>query len=477
MHENRSEIKKRGVPGYIIIVLLACVGMAVYFNSLSNGFILDDFSHVVDNTAIKSFSNIPAIFTHHLTHFSGQPGRFYRPLESISFAVDHFLWGSEPFGYHLTNTLLHIFVTILVFGSIYFITGDPVVSALTGLLYLVHPVHTEAVAYISGRADPLSFIFLLLMMAFQRRYWTGGKQGKAVFYALLLLSFIAALLSKEAAVVFPFLLIFFEYCIRDRGNYRSVNIFFYVPLFLISVVWFLWKNTVIPTERMVEETVAFSAYIIALPRLLFDYIRLSIIPAGLHFSYKLEFPRSAFQAGYIEPAFFLCLLAPVIFYIWHMGKRSTGYRIAFFGIGWFIIALVPYLNIFFQLNSLFAEHWLYIPEMGFVLFVIYSVFSFASTAWARRSAIALFTAAICVFSFLTVRQTGIWKDEIAFYTYNIKHAPHTEMLYNNLAVEYMRRGDMAKARDLLLKAIKINPKNKRAMENLAIVEADAYTGQ
>lgn len=458
-------------PKIVVAAVFIAAGFLVYANSLHNGFVYDDTSHIVKNTAITSVSNIPAIFTHDLTYFGGsREGRFYRPLETLSFMANYRAGGLDPFGYHAVNTALHILVAILFFYLLCLITGDTVIAAVAGLIYLVHPAHTEAVAYVSGRADSIAAIFFLAMAILQRRSWSAAGAGKAIAYAGMLVSFALALLAKESAVIFPFLLIFFGYCLKRDGGYGRVcrnAVLYYLPFFLIMAAWFIIRNGIVPAEAMVMTQASLPTRLIAAARAIFDYLRVSFVPAGLHMEYRYPYPKSLFQAGYIGPFVLVVLLLPCVYALWRKGRSDAGARIIFLGAGWFLIALLPYLNIFFQLNAPFAEHWLYIPGMGLTLSVVYAAFHLARGSKAARGAvIGIFLIVSAVFATATIRQNAVWRDNITFYEYTLRHAPYSAQIYNNLAVEYIRKGDLKAALRLLVRAIEIDPRYQMAVENL-----------
>jgi tetratricopeptide (TPR) repeat protein len=222
---------------------------------------------------------------------------------------------------------------------------------------------------------------------------------------------------------------------------------------------------------MVELHTSLATRLTAVPRLIIDYIRLSFIPVNLHMEYKLPFPKSLLQPYYFFPFILALPVVPAILLIWKKGKRDTNQRIIFFGIGWFIIALIPYLNIVFELNAVFSEHWLYIPEMGLIVSFVYAAFLYVKKHAARNCLTAFILITILSFAYITIRQNRIWKDGLTFYAYTIKHAPESAKAYNNLAGEYLKLGDVDKAVDLLKTAVKIDPLFGPAKENLQNIES------
>ena len=141
------------------LLLIFLLGIAVYFNSFWVNFIWDDSALISNNYLIRSFTNIPKIFS---TNLSYQRDIFYRPLQNFTYTIDFFLYKFNYRGYHLSNILLHIFVVILSFRLLFILTQNKILSNFTSLLYLVCPLWVESVTYISGRADILMAIFIFL---------------------------------------------------------------------------------------------------------------------------------------------------------------------------------------------------------------------------------------------------------------------------------------------------------------------------
>lgn len=468
------------VPTFLCILAIVALTFVAYANSFGNTFVFDDISQIKENAVIKDIRNIPKAFAYHLTYFSEdqrKEGKFYRPLQTVTLMVDRLLWGPEPVGYHITNTLLHAAVAALLFAWVLGITGLRPVAFAVAAIYAVHPVHTEAVTYMSGRADSLCTVFLLLILLCQRQFWrAASKPARAGWYAVMLVFFVCALLSKEFAIVFPFLLMLHEYCLRGDSGYTPVwnrRFLFYAPLFLVTGGWFLLKNTIVTTETMVVHATSLATRLTSLPRIIYDYVRLSVVPTDLHMEYKLPFPRSVFQGGYFEPFLFVIPLCGAIVYAWRRGRRDAASRTVFFGLAWFLLGLLPYMNILFQLNAPFAEHWLYVPEMGFLLAVVLLIYrAVAGRVWLRRAAAGACLAVLIVYTAMTARQNAVWKDALTFYTYTLRYAPFSSTVHNNIAIEYIRMGDLAKGEAFLKRALELDPDYETAKDNLAKLAID-----
>ena len=192
---------------YILVLILA--GIAAYLTSFQNNFVWDDIGLISINPYIKNWKHIGDIFTSFLHHKTGEGGTFYRPIVSLSFLIDYSIWKGNPVGYHLTNLMFHIVNAILLYKIIFTLFKEEKTALFTSLLFVVHPIHTEAVTYISGRADPIAALFLLSSLLL---FITCGNQNKFkdMFFAAVF--YILALLTKEYAVIFILLLAAYGLC-------------------------------------------------------------------------------------------------------------------------------------------------------------------------------------------------------------------------------------------------------------------------
>ena len=148
------------------LVLIALLGFGVYAESLQGEFLLDDYVLVKDNVRIKSWFNLPRLFTEQIAAGGGRKWHAYRPLQMITYMTDYSLWRLNPRGYHFTNILLHLAAALSIFWLVNLLFGDRLTSLFTTLLFVAHPVHTGAVSYISGRADSLAAAAMVLCLVF-----------------------------------------------------------------------------------------------------------------------------------------------------------------------------------------------------------------------------------------------------------------------------------------------------------------------
>ncbi|HCA42753.1 MAG TPA: hypothetical protein DEP28_05815, partial [Bacteroidetes bacterium] len=209
---------KKNILNYLILI---AVVFAVYFNSLENQFVFDDESVIQTNSSLTTLSSIPKYFTGD-DGFHKVIGKYYRPVVSTSYNIDYAIWGLNPFGFHLTNIIIHLIATLILFRllQLIFIKQKNVnlIALLGTLIFAVHPIHTEAVSWVSGRTDSFFTIFFFASFLYYLKY-TGypdfeNKNNKYLYISLIYFAF--GLLTKEMIVTLPVILIFFDYTFRQK---------------------------------------------------------------------------------------------------------------------------------------------------------------------------------------------------------------------------------------------------------------------
>jgi tetratricopeptide (TPR) repeat protein len=455
-------------PKITLLVVLAVIitGFAIYLNSFGNEFVYDDGPLIEKNIFIRDFKYLKDIFRTDIYYFA-DPDRdnvmgksnFYRPVLTLSFMTDYFLWGFKPAGYHITNTLLHVLNAVLVYFLIRLITGDARIGAATSLLFVAHPVHVEAVAYISGRADLLATMFLLLSFYF---YVKQGRSGTRQYYIYSIAVFAAALLSKELAAILIPLLMLHDLCFAKRP-FRPLAVLgrnkrAYLA-YIAAVLAYSWVRSVLLHLKNASADHGLRIRLMTTAGIIIDYLKLLVAPLGLHMERIVPINKSVFEPRVISS---VILLAGIGFLIY----RSRRFKNVLFGSLWFFIALFPFMNII-PLNAYIAEHWLYVPSIGLFLVVGHIV---ARTLDRKRrvlSGLTLFLlGAFLVFcADLTIRQNRTWKDQTTFDEYTLKHS-NSLRIHANLANAYASKGQFQKAISEYKAALEINPEEFQIYTNL-----------
>ena len=452
-----------------IFLVFFIVGFLIYANTFNNQFFWDDDDSIVNNVYIKNWQYLPNYFTENLIAGSGQATNYWRPLLLISFSLDYHLWGLKPPGFHLTNIILHIanaFLVFLFLSKIIILTteksnGNYFLSAylpfLVSLIFLIHPLQTEAVTYTAGRADPLSAFFSLgaiLFYIYHRRkreikIWQWRKGGWA--YAASLIFFIAGLFIKEQVILLPVLLILVEVCIffkkPDKKNFlEAIKSLF--PYFFISIIYFILRLTLLNFNDILSGFSYSEEYdaniwsrLFTFTYVIIEYFKLLFFPFGLHMAREVPIFFSFFSWPII---FFILLLALIIFVsvkTWRINKLIT------FGFLWFFIILLPRANIF-QINRPMYEHWLYLPMIGFwlsifllaAIFISKTTFLTVKNILFKRIGLGILIIYLIFFAVLTIRRNNDWQNPIIFYEKNLRFTPNSFIQHNNLGMAYADAG-------------------------------------
>lgn len=456
----------------VMAVLIFLFTAFVYLSTLGNDFIWDDEYLILNNSQIKSFSHILNVFKTYVGYGSENVNTFYRPMQELSNMVDYFLWARDPKGFHLTSLLLHAACAVLVFIFVFYLCGNAPVSFLTGLFYGIHPIHTEAVAYIAGRADSLYSIFFLLSFICFIRYTNRLIKG-APTGILLYLSvgfFIPSLLSKEIGMILPLLLVLYvSVMLKGRivpNTYKRIKNL-WIPYAAVALVYIFMRFTVLNFFKIAPPTVLaaipFLNRMLTFFKTVLVYFGLLLFPLGLHMERTIPVTRYLLEPDSLVAlvVVFGVLAGGVTFY-----KKN---RLISFFIFWFFINLLPMSNIY-PINSFIAEHWLYMASVGYffvISLLLYALYKKGKANILYRSLVILFiTALLLVYSLLTIARNLDWKNEISFFENTLKHSPKNARLYLNLGNTYFEKRQFDKALEQYQKSIAVNANNPEAYGNI-----------
>ena len=444
---------------FLSLVLIIASGFTVYFNSLNGKFIYDDDVLVKDNLYIRNWHNLPKVLTKDIGSGGAKEYHFYRPVQTLTYMIDYSLWKLNVRGYHLTNILLHILAALAIYWLIFLLYKDWLISFFTGLLFMVHPVHTEAVVYISGRADLLAALFMLLCLIFYIKYL---RSKNIITYAVILFTYSLAILSKEYCLVFPVLLLLYHYVFKVKLKIKII-----LPILLIIVLYVILRLTTTSISLLFNPAMPSGNLFQRIPGVfsaIATYIRILILPVNLHMEYGRKF------FNFTDPKVILGFLIFVSLLILIFRNRKNK-DLTFFSISWLFIALLPQTNIF-SLNAYMAEHWLYLPSLGFFLILAGGLSYLYRTKNLRILAVFFFISLTVFYSILTVRQNNYWKDPIVFYERTLKYAPDSWKILNNLGRAYKDKGNFVQAEALYKKALIISPSREEIYNNLGLLYHD-----
>ena len=460
-------------------LVVGLAGILVHTPALQGQWIWDDQYLSRDNPFIKSPLLILETFRHHL--FLDSFSAHYRPVQNISFIFDYFFWNTDEFGFHLTNTLLHASSGILLYFLLKYLLGSflfrdrsifvqrrvqsriPWISNtafLIAMLWVVHPVHSAAVDYISGRADSLAFFFAASgWLLFVKAGVTSRRFVRVAIYGLAIVSGLLALLSREIACVWIVLFVVHLVWIEKRVLFhrRLGAVICCVALFAAYA-----GLRQLPGQRQTPSPQAgWSAPVRAtlMARSLGDYARLMVFPWNLHMERTVVDPgtwrtnadwRKAIGIEYLS---ILGLVSLGVF-VYGAAKSGPGQRIRIFGTAWFFASYLPISNIA-QLNATVAEHWLYLPSVGVLVFVAGCLLDMASH-WRRLINCAATIAVIALGARSFIRSSD-WLDEETFYKRTLAAGGISGRVAVNLAQVYARSHNYAEAEKILRRVVQLSP--------------------
>ena len=437
------------------IILIIVLGFIAYASSLNGKFVLDDELLIKDNAFLRNRPGIGNFFTTNIMAGAGMVSAFYRPLQMISYALDYDIWNLNVIGFHITNMLLHILVALCIYWMINILYNDNKLSLLTSALFVAHPIHTEAVSYISGRADSLCVLFMLLCFIIYIKQ-IDHRRISMLGYILLLLIYALALFSKEMSIILPLLLLFYHFVFKKKvGVMKFVSLLGVLAVYLTVRLTYLKSISSPPqigSDTMLDRIPGFFAAILS-------YIKLLLLPFPLHMEYgaklfKFSDPRAIAGIAVIFTIFIFAYL-----------KRNN--RIILFSIGWFFLALFPVSNLY-KINTYMAEHFLYLPSIGFFLLIAYSLTIIHNNKRYGVLGTILIIFSLLFYSALTIKQNGYWKDPFTFYDRTLKFAPDSASAYYGRGTLYDKKGDYDRAISDYNRAIQIKPDYADAYNNRGI---------
>jgi tetratricopeptide (TPR) repeat protein len=468
----KNSAKEKQFPHFIVLITIFLIGLAAYRGAFTKGvFLFDDLSLIIDNPFIKDFSHIKDIFITQLYKGSGVYSNFYRPMQALSSMLEYHFFGLKPFSYHFVNVIIHLLTSIAVYFFGYIISKKQIVGITAGLLFSVHTVLSGPVHYISARADLLMALFFLIALNFYALYKESRTHG-FLLYSASFLSFLAAILSKETAVMAPFLILFYLYCFSDRrSNMESKRPNLVWPFFAILAIYGWLRFTLLDFSegKLIETTTGVLPMYIRLlttSKVLMLYLRLMVLPVGLHMEWDIEPAVSLFQDEVFLSVTALLIIAGFIYFLF----RNS--RLKFFAIIWFFITLVPYLNIF-PINYFMGEGWLYVPSIGFFILMGLYFSELESKSKILRLAVIFILAFLTVFyGLLTSRRAYVWTDPARLYTEVLKYSPNNTKARINLGVLLAKSGNKDEAIKRYGEVEKMMPHDSGTHTNLESVYAE-----
>lgn len=489
---------------YHLIALLAIslLCIVIYSNTLKSPFVFDDDPNIVENKTITNLSN----------YFSLSKLLKPRAIVDFTFALNYRFGKLNVFGYHLVNILIHILNGLLVyllvlvilkqrpaFSNSSTLSGSespefPIrtISLFAALLFVVHPIQTQAVTYTVQRYASIAALFYMAAVLFylkariiqqsaksrglieQKQDAKSAKLKLSSFYVLSILCSMLAFLSKQNAASLPLAILLVEFLLIDHTwRQWKQKLPWFATSFALWALFVLYVSGLfsggIDASGLLEDvsgltkettTVSRWQYLFTQFNVIVIYIRLLFLPVGQNLDYLYPFKNGFFDA--YTPLAFLFLIGLFAVGAWRIKKQPV-ISLAIF---WFFITLAVESSIIPIRDAMF-EHRLYLPMFGFALIGAYLLFAFFAKQ--RYRAIIFLVVIIISFGAVTYHRNSVWKDDITLWSDVVSKSPHNYRAHNNLGYNLMAKDRTEEAMAHYSEALRLKPYYADALNNMGLV--------
>lgn len=435
--------------------VLALVCLIFFGNALLGGFVWDD--------NLFSASQVYWNFDLRTILFGLANGLEYQPVRDLTFLWDILVWRGSPWGFHLTNLLLFIAVTLLVqrlAAALYsrFIKNSQASLGpfITALLFAVQPLRSEVVAWVTQRNTLLATLFFLLATILFLR-WQAEKKGLLLGFSSICFSL--ALLAKATVVVLPLLLVLLLLVRREGEQRTPADWLALLPFAAIAAAGaalhlaIAGRTTVIAATYFgsIQERLAVALQI---P---FFYLKQTLLPTAISAFYVDGFSRSLASPGSLA-----AVLALVVIFTacWALRQRLPELALGF---GWFIITLLPVSNLF-ATSPVIADRYLFLPAVG----LAFAIAVLAERLLQGNGRLLCVAALVAVpLGVMTVSQNRVWHDDIALWRATAGRSPQVAGVWFNLGRALHKTPQLSMALEAYLRAVRLDSGDTRALDNAA----------
>lgn len=472
------------------IFIITIVGFSVYSNTFNSPFVYDDISYISENAAIKDlryFYDPSMLKDVELAGFVASNFNS-RLVGYFTFALNYRIHGLNVTGYHAINLLVHLATSLLVYYMVLLtlktpffepagkndeespnpLYGSNVIAVFTSLLFVSHPIQTQAITFITQRFASLASMFYLLSFVLYIKWRIDKKpDNKSLIFSVL--SAVLAMKTKEISFTLPVVITIYEFMFF-KGDIKKRALYlipFLLTMLIIPLAVLGTKSNVLEINRISEsltgETNIAIEYLYTQFRVIVTYIRLLFIPMNQSIEYDYPVYKTFLDPNvYISLLFLLSVIGTGV-YLWHRSDkkdadcREKPLRLISFGIFWFFVTLSVESSIM-PLLAVIYEHRLYLPSVGFfaaIMGIVLVVLNKYETL--RKAVIPGLTLVIIALSFTTYTRNLVWQDDIKLWSDAVTNNPNSRRALFNLGISYYRKGSIDEASKLFLLSSKKHP--------------------
>jgi len=445
-------------------IALTLVALALYMPTLSHGFLWDDHNQIINNPYISRTDLVPSYFFTDLWSFSDLQvsSASYRPFFLLLHHLDYLMWGKNPFGFHLTNLLILLFLSFIFYKMLVLILGDQLKAFLGSLIFVVHPITLEIPAFIPRRGAALSLLFFLISIA-SYIYGLNEKHKKISYFRLgSVLAFMCALLSKETALCLPFIIILYTslYWRKywDKLDIKVLKEFIYnvTPYALVILFYIFLRKNVYGHAVGIDIIKSNASLLTALDEMGY-YIRSFILPVQLGGQKDAVGQIISYNNIFVSLAFL-----SLAFLLYFRNKNKN----LLFSLGWIVITFLSTICF----SPFISAKYLLFPMLGLSVILIESVkFIFGLSRKRAKMWPAGVAAFILLCFFITSTTRGAYKDDLRFFQRLCEIYPNDARVRFNFATTLLESKMENEAIIEFKKVLKIHKGHDGARVNLAMM--------
>ncbi len=478
---EQSKTEQKGIsPRAWALALLLLVTSLAFANTIFFDFAFDDQSQILRNDQIKDLKNLPQAFTTEVWFHEASRDRdpneqaeattpYYRPVFTLYLMMCWAMFENNAALWHIFSILVHLLIVYLAFRILEKITDDLRLATVGALIFAVHPLRAESVAWISGVSDPLLALFVLGSFYLYLLY---REQNRIKYFIGSIALYFIAALAKEPALALPIFIVAYElFVINEDLTFLARARKLITPVALMGALTIIYFALRYNALGFLFNNKKFAVYatdqvLMTIPLAIWKYIEFLFFPLNLTVFHNTPVVKSPLDLRFILPVLGLVALGAGLW----MLRRS---RLVRFGVIWFFAHLIPVLNLnAFKEDFLVQERYTYIPSVGFGLLIAMALMKLPFDAvWLLRSRRAVQIAASSVLVLLlwtaTVLQNQVWKDDMTLWEYGVTAASEEDLPFFILGHKYLNTKDYQKVVDNLEECLKRKPDNLVVISNLA----------